>query len=197
MLKHQWRCPQERSTDGVELPAGFALSLTGNLWPHFGQVVVPSSEADAGQGSSAPQLGQRMRPTLELGRGRTVIIVHLLPLFTVAPRDPLRESRKSGIACNLVAACPSPIERTDPSFDIGRQAHADGTVSARMSRVHRRPPPRPRIPRMYAAWPTCCRPSAMTLMRRTPNVTGGIQPSSTIRSRSVSDTPWTYRSVMS
>ena len=38
-------------------------------------------------------------------------------------------------------------------------------------------------PRMYAAWPACCRLSSTMLTRRTPRVTGGSQRRSTIRSR--------------
>jgi hypothetical protein len=43
-------------------------------------------------------------------------------------------------------------------------------------------------PRMKAAWPACSVVSLMTLMRRTPSVTGGFQRRSTIRSRSESVT---------
>ena len=45
-------------------------------------------------------------------------------------------------------------------------------------------PARSAMPRTYAAWPTCCRQSLITLTSRTPSVTGGSHRSSTIRARS-------------
>ena len=52
-----------------------------------------------------------------------------------------------------------------------------------------------RMPRMNAAWPTCCAQSSITLTSRTPSVTGGFQRSSTTRPRSGSVTPATSRIV--
>lgn len=97
---------------------------------------------------------------------------------------------------------PGPAPSSPPSRSCRRSCRACSTGAAGSGpRRHRSPRcsgyRRSREPRTKAAWPACCRSSAMTLTSRTPRVTGGDQDSSTTLSSAVSSRPPTNRMVCS